>query len=139
MRKLDKFNLSQVSEIQSLINKAALSNTASQQLEKLDDEVVNGFKYLLASTNIVNKVNVYSCLGFDSEEDQQEFVVAYISIYNKDTLQQVLQHSQVVKALVWLMVKGYSDLSLKDTDKEKHLLLKDLSQCYNIIDKRIVL
>ncbi|WP_157956387.1 ankyrin repeat domain-containing protein [Wolbachia endosymbiont of Folsomia candida] len=130
VRKLDKFDLSEVAEIQAVINKAAVSNALDEQLEKLDNEVVNGLKYLLASNGIVNGINTYNCLGFDSEEDQQEFVAAYSTLYNKEKLKEVLQDSQVVEALRWLIVKGHTNLSLKDHDKEKHLLLKDLDQCF---------
>ncbi|APR98948.1 ankyrin repeat domain-containing protein [Wolbachia endosymbiont of Folsomia candida] len=130
VRKLDKFDLSQVSEIQAVINKAAVSNTLDEQLEKLDNEVVNGLKYLLASNGIVNGINTYSCLGFDSIEDQQEFVATYSTLYNKEKLKEVLQDSQVVEALRWLIAKGQTNLSLKDPDKERDVLLKDLDQCF---------
>ncbi len=134
VRKLDKFDLSQVSEIQAVINKAAVSNALDEQLEKLDNEVVNGIKYLLASNGIVNGINTYNCLGFDSEEDQQEFVAAYSTLYNKEKLKEVLQDSQVVEALRWLIVKGHTNLSLKDPDKERQVLLKDLDQCFGAKD-----
>ncbi|APR97793.1 ankyrin repeat domain-containing protein [Wolbachia endosymbiont of Folsomia candida] len=130
VRKLDKFDLSEVAEIQAVINKAAQSNALDEQLEKLNGKIVNGLKYLFASNGIVNGIDTYSCLGFDSMEDQQEFVAAYSTFYNKEKLKEVLQDNQVVEALRWLIAKGHTNLSLKDHDKEKHLLLKDLDQCF---------
>ncbi|WP_157956383.1 ankyrin repeat domain-containing protein [Wolbachia endosymbiont of Folsomia candida] len=131
VRKLDKFDLSEVAEIQAVINKAAQSNALDEQLEKLNGKIVNGLKYLFASNGIANGIDTYSCLGFDSMEDQQEFVAAYSTLYNKEKLKEVLQDSQVVEALTWLITKGYTNLSLKNPDKEK---LNDLDQCFGAKD-----
>lgn len=136
---LDKFGLSEVSKIQFLINKAILNNIIDKRINTLDTEVVNGIRYLLSVRGIESGVNTDKVLGFGSEGEEWQFISAYHFNYNSEKLSQILNHGQGVEALVWLVVKGYSNLLLENHDIDRKTLLNNLEKCFSpTINKRTI-
>ena len=106
---IDKFDISQIAEITSQINKAYLKSIIEQRLQGLNDKVVNGILYLIIARNAENVVmGTHTCLGFDSVRQQQSFIESYQPYYSAEILKQVLCEDypdEAVKALVWIAAR----------------------------------
>ena len=88
---IEKFDLNQISEMISQINKADFSHAIKKNLETLNKKVLNGVLYLLIARNAESAVmGAHTCLGFDSVGQQQLFMASYQPYYNGTTLKRIL-------------------------------------------------
>ncbi len=79
IRKLDRFNLSEVRKIQDLIEKASENY---KNKDKYTPKIENDFKCLVSidSFESENKNSTYQCLGFSSLQDQISFTENFCSL-----------------------------------------------------------
>ncbi|QMV46176.1 hypothetical protein HC358_03815 [Wolbachia pipientis] len=141
--RLNRFSLSEVKEIQSLIDKASENY---QSRNEYTSKVETDFKCLVSTAGFANKNSTYQCLGYSSLQDQVSFTENSCSLEQlsefrdklSDTqvsaLSRALQNNlllnaygqEVIDQCSKLMVTEESDQKSKISSMVKSIVKKDL-------------
>ncbi len=90
--RLNRFSLSEVKEIQSLIDKASENY---QSRNEYTSKVETDFKCLVSTAGFANKNSTYQCLGFSSLQDQVNFVEGFCSLEQLSEFRGNLNSTQI--------------------------------------------
>ncbi|QJT94912.1 ankyrin repeat domain-containing protein [Wolbachia endosymbiont of Diaphorina citri] len=90
--RLNRFSLSEVKEIQSLIDKASENY---QSRNEYTSKVETDFKCLVSTAGFANKNSTYQCLGFSSLQDQVNFVEGFCSLEQLSEFRGDLNSTQI--------------------------------------------
>ncbi|MFP3022949.1 MAG: hypothetical protein ACEY3K_08590, partial [Wolbachia sp.] len=92
IRRLDRFSLSGIEEIQSLIDKASENY---QSRNEYTSKVETDFKCLVSTAGFANKNSTYQCLGFSSLQDQVNVVEGFCSLEQLSEFRGDLNSTQI--------------------------------------------
>ncbi|PRD22884.1 UNVERIFIED_CONTAM: Ankyrin-3 [Trichonephila clavipes] len=120
IRRLNRFSLSNVEEIQALIDKAS----ENYQNRAAGTETENDFKCLVSVNGFESGNKTYECLGFSSLQDQINFTEKLCSVEQIEEFKNKMQNSD--QALT-LLKKLKDDLSLSGYDQNA------IGQCNELV------
>jgi hypothetical protein len=122
IRKLDRFSLSNITDIQTLIDKASENY---QNKAKYTSKVENDFKCLVSINGFENENKTYECLGFSSLQEQINFTENSCSLEQLAEFKEKTLNSDEILPLLRklqndLFLHGYSQGTI---DQRSNLIL----------------